>query len=165
MVVKDLLKFCLIGLLFLVLQSTWLAVEADNPLRPDLLFILLIFLGIQNRLRWGLILSVILGAMVDLLSWGLPGTAIILYPLIFSIYFFIGTRTLISSPIFAVVSVLVFQIFYGLLAYFSLYVFRDLEFTQSQLVLLIEQALITMLVSIPLFIIFQILFKKKPVLM
>jgi rod shape-determining protein MreD len=163
--VKDTLKFCLIGLLFLVLQSTWLAVEVDNPWRPDLLFILLIFSGTQNRLRWGLILSVILGSVVDLLSWGLPGTAVILYPLLFSIYFFIGTRTNLSSPIFAVASVLIFQIFYGLLVYFLLYVFRDLEFTPPQFILLIEQALITMLVSIPLFIIFKILFNKKPALM
>ena len=163
--VKDILLFCLIGLLFLGLQSTWLAVGADNPLRPDLLFILLIFLGTQNRLRRGLILSIVLGAAVDLFAWGLPGTAVILYPLIFSIYFFIGTRTHISSPIFAVASVLVFQIFYGLLIYFSLYVFRDLEFTQTQLILLIEQSVITMLVSIPLFLIFKILFRKKPALM
>jgi rod shape-determining protein MreD len=163
--VKDILLFCLIGLLFLVLQSTWLAVEVDNPLRPDLLFILLIFLGTQNRLQRGLILSVFLGAMVDLLSWGLPGTAVILYPLIFSIYFFVGTRTHISSPIFAVASVLVFQIFYGLLVYFLLSVFQDLEFTQRQLILLIEQALVTMLVSIPLFIFFKILFRKKTALM
>jgi rod shape-determining protein MreD len=163
--VREILLFCLIGLLFLVLQSTWLAVEVDNPLRPDLLFILLIFLGTQNRLQRGLILSVFLGVMVDLLSWGLPGTAVILYPLIFSIYFFIGTRTLIGSPIFSVASVLVFQILYGLLVYFLLFVFQDLEFTHKQLILLIEQALVTMLVSVPLFILFKVLFRKKPVLL
>jgi cell shape-determining protein MreD len=162
--VRELLTFSLLGLFFLGLQSTWLAVEAGNPLRPDLLFILLITLGMQNRLTRGVVFSVILGGIVDLLSWGLPGPAIILYPLILSIYFFIGTRTHIDSAVFAVLFVLVFQIFYGLLVYFSLYVFRDLEFTQTQFILLLGQALITMVVSIPLIIIFQVLFKKKPVL-
>jgi cell shape-determining protein MreD len=162
--VRDLLAFSFLGLFFLGLQSTWLAVGAGNPLRPDLLFILLIALGMQNRLTRGAIFSVILGGIVDLLSWGLPGPAIILYPLILSIYFFIGTRTHISPPVFAVIFVLVFQIVYGLLVYFSLYAFRDLEFTQSQFILLLEQALITMVVSIPLVFIFQVLFKKKPVL-
>lgn len=160
--VKDGLLVCLIGMILMVLQSTWLAVEVDNFFHPDLLFILLIFLGTQNRLGMGLILSILLGAMVDLLSWGLPGTAVILYPLIFWVFLFIGTRTNINSPVFAVLAVLIFEIFYGLMVYFFLSIFRDLEFTQAQLLLLVEQALITMLVSIPLFWIFKIIFKKKP---
>jgi rod shape-determining protein MreD len=160
--VKEALLFCLLGLVLLVLQSTWLAVEVDNPFRPDLLFVLLIFLATRNRLAMGLILSILYGAMVDLLSWGLPGTAVILYPLIFWVFLFIGTRTNISSPVFAILAVLIFEIIYGLLVYFFLSIFRDLEFTQTQLLLLFEQALMTMLVSIPLFLIFNIIFKKKP---
>jgi rod shape-determining protein MreD len=160
--VKEALLFCLIGLVLLALQSTWLAVEVDNPFHPDLLLVLLIFLATRNRLAMGLILSILLGAMVDLLSWGLPGTAVILYPLIFWVFLFIGTRTNISSPIFAILAVLIFEIIYGLLVYFFLSIFRDLEITQTQLLLLFEQALMTMLVSIPLFLIFNIIFKKKP---
>jgi cell shape-determining protein MreD len=160
--VKDFFLFCLIGMSFLVLQSTLLAVDTDNPFRADLLFILMIFLGTMNRLGLGLLLSILLGLLVDLLSWGLPGFAMILYPLIFWVYFFIGTRTDISSAVFAVTAVLIFRILYGLLVYFFLSVFRDLELTRTQLILLFEQALFNMVVSIPLFIIFKIFFGKKP---
>jgi rod shape-determining protein MreD len=162
--VRDFFLFCLIGLIFLVLQSTLLALEAINPLRPDLLFILLISLGTLDRLGLGLILSILLGLMVDLLSWGLPGTAMILYPLIFWVFFFIGTRTDINDSVFAVIAVLIFQILYGLLVHFFLALFRDMEFTRTQFLLLIEQALITMLVSIPVLFIFKIFFRKKPFL-
>jgi len=160
--VKNLFLYWLLGLVFLVLQSTLLAIDAINPLRPDLIFILLIFLGTLERVGMGLILSILLGLMVDLLSWGVPGTAMILYPLIFWVFFFIGTRTDIESPAYAVIAVLIFQIFYGFLVHFFLAVFRGLEFTRTQLFLVIEQALITMLVSLPVFFIFKVFFGKKP---
>jgi rod shape-determining protein MreD len=160
--VKDLFLYGFLGLILLVLQSTLLSVEAIDPLGPDLIFILLIFLGTLERLGMGLILSLFLGLMVDLLSWGVPGTAMILYPLIFWIFFFVGTRTDIQSSAFAVIAVLLFQIFYGFLVHFFLAIFRGLEFTRVQLFLVIEQAFITMLVSLPVLFIFKVFFGKKP---
>lgn len=160
--VKDFLLFGLLGLLFLVLQSTWLAVDWINPFRFDLLFILVIFLGTLERLGLGLVLSIFLGMMVDLLSWGMPGTAMILYPLIFWVFFFLGTRTEIRSPAFAVTAVLLFQIFYGFTGHLFLSLFRGSEFSRTQLLLVVEQALITLLVSLPVFFIFKVIFRKRP---
>jgi rod shape-determining protein MreD len=160
--VKEFLLFFILGLIFLVLQSTWLYGDAINPFRIDLLFILLIFWGTLNRLGLGLILGVLLGIMVDVLSWGLPGMAIVLYPLIVGFYHFIWTRTNIQSMVFKVFSVLLLQILYGFSVYSFLTLSKGLEFTRHQSFLIVIQAIITMLVSLPLFYLFKAFFEKKP---
>jgi rod shape-determining protein MreD len=159
--IKDLFLL-LLGLIFLVLQSTWLAMETINPFRPDLIFILVIFLGTLNRIWMGLVFSILLGTMVDMISWGVPGAAMILYPLIFLVFFYLGTRTDIQTPALAIIAVLILKIFYDCLVYYSLYLFRDMEFTQNQLWLIFEQALTTMVISIPLMYLFKAFFHKKP---
>lgn len=162
--IRDFFLFFLLGLFCLVLQSTWLSGEIINPFRLDLLFIVIIFLGTQNRLGLGLglVLSVLLGMMVDLLSWGVLGLAIILYPLIFWVYSFIGTRTNLESLAFSVISVLIFQVFYGFLVHFFLIFFKDLEFTRHQSLLIFEQAILTTLVSLPALYLFRTFLGKKP---
>jgi len=160
--VKEFFLFFILGLIFLVLQSTWLYGEAINPFRIDLLFILLIFWGTLNRLGLGLILGVLLGMMVDVLSWGLPGMAIILYPLIVGFYHFIWTRTNIQSMVFKIFSVLLLQILYGFSVYCFLTLSKGLEFTRHQSFFIVVQAVITMLVSLPLFYLFKAFFQKKP---
>jgi hypothetical protein len=142
--VKNFFFFLGLGLVLLVLQSTWLYGESINPFRIDLLFILIIFLGTLNRLILGLILGALLGLMVDILSWG------------------VWSRTIIQSMSFMVFSVLFLQILYGFLVHFLLSFSRDLEFTRHQSLLIIGQALITMLISLPLFYLFKSFFGKKP---
>ncbi len=159
---KDFFFFFILGLGLLVLQSTWLYGEFINPFRIDLLFILIIFLGTLNRLTLSLILGVLLGLMVDILSWGGMGKAMILYPLVIWICHLVWSRTIIHSLLFMVFSVLFLQILYGFIVYFLLSFSRDLEFTRHQSLLIIGQALITMLVSLPLFYIFKSFFGKKP---
>lgn len=160
--IKDFFVFFILGLFCLVLQSTWLSGEAINPFRLDLLFIVIIFLGSLNRLSLGLILSFLLGMIVDILSWGVLGLAMILYPLIFWVFSFIGTRTNARSLALPVISVLIFQIFYGFLVHFFLTFSKGLEFTRQQSFLIFEQAIITMLVSVPVLYLFKGFFGKKP---
>ena len=159
---KDFFFFFMLGLGLLVLQSTWLYGEFINPFRIDLLFILVIFLGTLNRLTLSLILGALLGLMVDILSWGGMGKAMILYPLVIWIYHLVWSRTLIQSLLFMVFSVFVLQILYGFLVYFLLSFSRDLEFTRHQSLLIVGQSIITMLISMPLFYIFKSFFGKKP---
>ena len=160
--VKDFFFFFILGVSLLVLQSTWLYGESINPFRIDLLFILIIFLGTLNRLSLGLILGVLLGMMVDILSWGGIGKAVILYPLAVWIVHLVWTRTIIQSIVFMVISVLVLQILYGFSVYFFLTLSQDLEFTRHQSFLIVVQAVITMLVSLPLFYLFKTFFGGKP---
>jgi hypothetical protein len=162
--IKDFFLFFILGLFCLVLQSTWLSGEIIHPFRLDLLFILIIFLGSLNRLGLGLILSVLLGMIVDILSWGVLGLALVLYPLIFWVFSFIEARTNLPALAFPVISVLIFQIFYGFLAHFFLTFFKGLEFTQEQSLLILEQALITMVVSLPVLYLFKVFIGKKPAL-
>ncbi len=163
--IKDLFVFIILGLFCLVLQSTWLSGEAINPFRLDLLFIVIIFLGSLNRLSLGLIVSVLLGMIVDILSWGVLGLAMILYPLIFWVFSFIETRTNVRSLAFPVISVPIFQIFYGFLVHFFLTFSKGLEFTRQQSFLIFEQAILTMLVSVPVLYLFKVFFGKKPSLL
>ncbi len=160
--IKDFFLFFILGLSLLVLQSTWLYGESINPFRIDLLFILIIFLGTLNRLSLGLVLGALLGMMVDILSWGGIGKAVILYPLVVWIVHLVWTRTTIQSIYFTVFSVLLLQILYGFACYFSLTLSNDLEFTQYQSFLIIVQSIITMLVSLPLFYLFKTFLGKKP---
>jgi cell shape-determining protein MreD len=123
---------------------------------------MMIFLGSGNRFGLGLVLSVFWGMMVDLLSWGVLGLAVILYPLIFWIFSFIVSRTTIESLAFPVIAVLIFQILYGFLVHFLLTFFKGLEFTQQQSLLILKQAILTAIVSVPVLYFFRAFFGKKP---
>jgi rod shape-determining protein MreD len=160
--IKDFFLFLGLGVGLLVLQSTWLYGESINPFRIDLLFILIIFFGTLNRLILGLILSALLGMMVDILSWGGLGKAMILYPLVVWINHLVWTRTVIQSMLFVGFSVLLLQVLYGFSVYFFLTLSSNLEFTRYQSFLIVVQSIITMLVSLPLFYLFKTFFEKKP---
>lgn len=160
--IKDFFLFLALGLFFLVLQATWFSGEAIHPFRPDLLFILIIFLGTLNRLALGLILSVLLGMIADILSWGGLGMAMIIYPLFFWIYIIIGSRTEIRSLPFPVIFILISQIVYRFLVHFFLTFSKDLEFSGYQSFLMVEQGIITMVFSIPVLFLFKLFFEKKP---
>jgi rod shape-determining protein MreD len=160
--IKEFFFFFILGMGLLVLQSTWLYGESIKPFRIDLLFILIIFLGTLDRLALSLILGVLLGLMVDILSWGGMGKALIIYPLVVWIYHLVWSRTLIQSILFMAFSVLFLQVLCGFLVFFLLSFSRDLEFTRHQSLLIVVQAIITMLVSLPLFYIFKSFFGKKP---
>jgi rod shape-determining protein MreD len=162
MKIRDFFLFLSLGLFCLILQSTWFFGEMMDPFRLDLLFILIIFLGTLNRWSQGLILSALLGLLVDILSWGVLGLAVILYPLIYWISFFIGARTTVESLVFPVMAALIFQIFYGFLIHFPLAFFKGLEFTQEHSILILEQALITAMLSVPVLYLFRAFWGKKP---
>jgi rod shape-determining protein MreD len=162
--VKDFFIILALGLISLVLQSTWLSGVLVNPFRPDLIFILVIYWGTLNRLSLGLALCVLMGMMVDVLSWGGLGLAMILYPLILWVFSYIGTRTNIQSSAFSVIAVLIFQVIYGFLIHFFLTLSRGLDFSGNQPFLIIIQALITTVVSIPVLYMLKSFLGKKPAL-
>ena len=160
--IKDFFLFLALGLVSLVLQSTWLSGPWVNPFRLDLIFILVIFLGTLNRLGLGLAVSVLLGMLVDVLSWGGLGLAMILYPLIFWIFSCLDPDQYSIPMAFSVITVLLFQIIYGFLVYFFQSLSRGLDFSRHLSFLILVQALITMVVSIPLLSIFKAFLGKKP---
>jgi rod shape-determining protein MreD len=160
--IKDFLIYLGLGLILLVLQATWLYGEWLNPFRLDLVFILIVFMATQDRLGVGLILSAILGLWVDILSWGILGLSMTLYPLLLWIYHSVWVRTNIQSLFFKVISVLILQVLYCFLTYFFLNLVFDQDFTREQSFLSLLQSVITMLVSLPLLYLFQVFFGKRP---
>jgi rod shape-determining protein MreD len=160
--IKDFVLFLILGLLCLVLQSTWLSVDLIHPFRLDILFVLIIFLGSLKRFVPGLILSFLFGLMVDLLSWGVTGLAVILYPLVFWMFSFLVSRTTFESLAFPVVAVLIFQLFYAFSVHFILTFFKGFDFSRGQSLLIFEQAVLTALISVPVLYLFRVFLGKKP---
>jgi rod shape-determining protein MreD len=160
--IKDFFIYLGLGLVLLVLQATWLYGEWINPFRLDLVFILIVFVATQDQLGMGLILSALLGLWVDILSWGILGLSMTLYPLLLWIYHSVWVRTNIQSLLFKVFSVLILQVLYCFLTYFFLNLSFGQDFTREQSFLSILQSVITMLVSLPLLYLFQVFFGKRP---
>ena len=162
--IRDFFIFLVIGILLLILQTTWLYGDWINPFRLDLVFIFIVFLATQNRPALGLILSALLGLLVDILSWGILGLSMTLYPLIFWLFYFVWVRTNIQSLIFKVFSVLLLQILYSFAIYFFLLQSSGLDFSAYQTFYNLVQSFITTLVSLPLLYLFQVFLGKRPAL-
>jgi len=77
------------GLLFLLLQSTLLAWLLPEYLRPDLLLILLIYLGLNESFRSGALLAYLLGCLFDVFAGHYLG----LYGFVFLAIFFATSTT------------------------------------------------------------------------
>jgi rod shape-determining protein MreD len=163
-VIRDFLIFLAIGILLLILQATWLYGDWINPFRLDLVFIFIVFLATQNHPGLGVILSALLGLLVDILSWGILGLSMTLYPLIFWLFYFVWVRTNIQSLIFKVFSVLLLQILYSFAIYFFLLHSSGQDFSSYQTFYNLVQSFITTLVSLPLLYLFQIFLGKRPAL-
>lgn len=159
--VKDFFLWLGIGLLCLVLQSTWFYGEEINPFRLDLVFIVVIILAGLGRMRIGIPLSALLGMVVDILSWDMLGLTLILYPLIFLVYHFVWSRTNLQSLGFQMALVFVLQALYGTLVQLFLKTALGSEFPRVQVLFILVQALITMLMAIPITYLHQVLLKKS----
>lgn len=157
-------SFFLLGLLALVLQSTWFFGEVIHPFRLDLIFILIVFLGTQDKVWPVLLVGFLLGLINDVLSWGGMGKAMFLYPLIIWIMQRIWFRTVIQSLIFLVVAVFIFNLFYALFVYFFQALAGGGWFTRQEALLVFFQAVITMLLALPMFYFFQNVFGRKTAL-
>jgi len=157
-------RFFPLGLLILVLQSTWFYGEVLHPFRFDLVFILIVFLGTLERLWSVLIVGFLLGFITDVLSWGGMGKAMFLYPLIIWVMHRIWSRTVVQSHLFLVIAVFVFNLLYGLSVYFFLTLSWGQAFTRHQAFLVFIQAVITTLLAFPLSYLFRTFFGRKTAL-
>lgn len=158
---KDFLIWAGIGLLFLVLQSTWFYGEEINPFRLDLVFVVIIILGGLNRLGMGVVISALLGMIVDILSWDLLGLTMTLYPLLFLVCHFVASRTNLQSFWFQPVSVFILQAVYGILVLLFLKTSLGVEVSRIQVFFVFVQAFITMLIALPLTHLQRVFFKKR----
>lgn len=65
---RPLLFFLLSGILFVTLQTTWLALPLIQRVRPDMTLILTLFLGLSSPPLSGGVLAFFLGYLMDLFS-------------------------------------------------------------------------------------------------
>ena len=159
--IKEFLIWLGIGLVFLVLQATWFYGEEINPFRLDLVFILVTLLGTLNQFGRGILISALLGMLVDILSWDMLGLTLTLYPLVFLLCHLVWTRTHLQSLWVQFVSIFVLQVCYVLLVQVLIKINVGVGFTQIQLLYILVQGLITMLIGLPLVYLHQFLMKKR----
>jgi cell shape-determining protein MreD len=159
-VVKDFLIWLGIGLLFLVVQSTWFYGEEINPFRLDLVFVVVILLGGLNRLGMGVAISAFLGMIVDILSWDLLGLTMTLYPLLFLVCHFVASRTNLQPLWFQTVSIFVLQAIYGILVLLFLKTSLGVEVSRIQVFFVFVQAFITTLIALPVTQLQRVFLKK-----
>jgi rod shape-determining protein MreD len=160
-VIKEFLIWLGFGLVFLVLQATWFYSEEINPFRLDLVFILVTLLGTLNQFGPGILISAILGMLVDILSWDMLGLTLTLYPLVFLLCHVVWTRTHLQSLWVQFVSIFVLQVLYVFLVQLLLRINVGVEFTQIQILYILVQGLITMLIGLPLVYLHRFLMKKR----
>ncbi len=94
---KRVILLLLVGVLFLALQATLLASNPIQRIRPDLLLILTLYLGLSSYPISGVILAFILGYLMDLFSGNSFGLYAFSRPLIFSIAQLFRNRVYLES--------------------------------------------------------------------
>jgi len=77
--VKDFFLFLVLGIAFLILESTVLATSALQGLRYDLLIPLIIFVALYHSIRVGLPLCIVFGFFMDVFSGGVFGLFLSIY--------------------------------------------------------------------------------------
>ncbi len=74
-----------LGLALLLLRSTLLPLLGLAALGPDLVFPLVVFYGARGRFAQGVVLTIVLGYLSDLLGGGPPGLYLLHYALAFTL--------------------------------------------------------------------------------
>lgn len=86
-----------VGVLFLTLQTTWLASNPIQRIRPDILLILTLYLGLSSSPISGVLLAFFLGYLMDLFSGNSFGLYAFSRPLIFYIAQLFKDRVYLES--------------------------------------------------------------------
>lgn len=106
------------GLLFLLLQSTVIPWLLPSYLKPDLLLILLIYVGLNEKFRSGALLAYVLGCLLDVFTGHYLG----LYGFVFLALFF-ATRIAVKWFNTESSMLLVTMVFWGTLVEGALVIF------------------------------------------
>lgn len=114
------------GLVFLLLQSTLIPWLLPAYLRPSLLLILLIYLGLNEQFRSGALLAYLLGCLLDVFSGHFLG----LYGFVFLTIFFL-TRIAVRWFNTESSMLLVTMVFWGTLAEGGLVIFALTLFAEA----------------------------------
>ena len=147
-----------LGVIFLTIQTTLLAFLPIQRIRPDIVFILTLYLGLFYPPISGGILAVFMGFLMDLFSGNSFGLYTLSRPLIFYVAQFFKGRLYLESVVSQFLFVFIFSLLEGLLIYVLLDVLNPgpignlspLLFT-----LLLPQAFFTGLITPILFLLFH----------
>ncbi|UCD70675.1 MAG: rod shape-determining protein MreD [Syntrophobacterales bacterium] len=107
----------LIGLIFLslVVQTTALAGLPHQLAKPDLLLILIVYLGLYTSPLAGAILAFLAGYMMDIFSGSIFGVHTFSKTAIFFLTIFIKDRFYVKSPLFQGGTIFLFSIIEGVI--------------------------------------------------
>ncbi|MBW2060775.1 MAG: rod shape-determining protein MreD [Deltaproteobacteria bacterium] len=153
---KEALVYLLLGLAFLICETTvWTWLDPGH-FRPNLLLILIVYLGIAVPLAAGLILSLCFGFLTDAASGGPAGLFTIIYLSIFALAVLIRQKLDPAAALYQMLIIFLFALLAEIMAWsiLSLYGWPlDVILASSSTLFLAAQAisvLVTALVS-PIF--------------
>jgi len=119
--------FLLLGIVFLSLQTTILNFSPYIPVKPDLIIIMVAYLGIFQGPVRGIFLAAILGYLTDTLSGGITGLFTFLRILTFFLTKLASENLYLKSALSQTILIIMLSIIDGILLLLTLYVFSSVE--------------------------------------
>jgi rod shape-determining protein MreD len=113
--------FLILGILVLVLQTTFLQLLPDWLGQPDILFLVIVYIACQKETLAGAVITLLLGLLMDVFSGVFLGLYPVIYLLVFAFIKGISRRVAINQFAYqvplAVISYLLISIFMFLFSY------------------------------------------------
>lgn len=119
--------FLLLGIVFLSLQTTILNFSPHIPVKPDLIIIMVAYLGIFQGPGRGLFLAATLGYLVDILSGGITGMFTFLRIATFFLTKLVCENLYLKSVLSQTILIIILSIIDGILLLSTLYLFSSVE--------------------------------------
>ncbi len=119
------ISFAFLGILFLSIQSTYFTLDFIQKVRPDLLMILNLYLGLFYPMISGGLLAWFLGFLTDLFSGSPYGLFSLTRPVVFFMAQYIKTHFYFEDISYKFLYVFLFNIFEGLMIILLLNLFSS----------------------------------------
>jgi rod shape-determining protein MreD len=148
----------LAGVLFLILQTTWLSSFPNHRIRPDLLLIFTLYLAFLFPPIFGGVLAFFMGYLLDLFSGNTFGFYTVSRPLVFLVAQFFKERFYLEGFTFQFLFAFIFGILEGILIFILMSTLQPIPIGTLYPLLftsLLPQSFITGLATPLLFFLFQ----------
>ena len=119
--------FLSLGIVFLSLQTTILNFPPHIPIKPDLIIIMVAYLGIFQGPVRGILLAATLGYLADTLSGGITGLFTFLRIVTFFLTKLVCENLYLKSALSQTILIIMLSIIDGILLLSTLYVFSSVE--------------------------------------
>lgn len=114
---KNFIVYLVFALLFLVIENTLLHLFFPSLLIPDVILIMVFYLGFNNRSTLGVLTAFSLGYLTDVFSAGLIGVSSFTLVVVFTITFMLARLLSLNSMLIKIGGTIFMSILKGILTY------------------------------------------------